>query len=148
MGLERTVAIPKELKWIAKGLNSLDQIRSHQITSGGPGQGSRANEVHILAQRGLRSHRASTKFGFQFVACYCFEEEAKRYRDTLADQRQVKAETSEKWYHPLVTTTNEKWMRENEERCREGRRWEWCVENIVMWNSSGKIMKIIKEKSQ
>ena len=77
------------------------------------------------------------------MAFYCSEEEAKRYSDTLADLRQVKAETSEKWYRPLGSTTNEKWMRKDEGKCREGRWWEWCVEKIVMWNSGGK-----KEKSQ
>ena len=106
-----------------------DQIRGVQDKAAEP------MKSRFLHKRAWDPTVLRQNLGFDLMAGYCSEEEANRYSDMLADSRQVKAETSEKWLRPLVSTINEKCMRKDEKRYREGRGWEWCVEKIVMWNS-------------
>ena len=61
------------------------------------------------------------------MVSYCSEAEFNRYSDTVADKKQVKAKTIEKWYFPLVSTTDTKRKTKEEFRAHgwENRQGEW-----------------------
>ena len=124
-----------------------DQIRSDQIRS------DQIRSDQIRSDQGVRDKAAepmkSRFLNRELEIPLCFDKiwvsiwwrvtvPRKRPNVTVIHwqiRRQVKAETSEKWYRPLVSTTNEKWMRKDEGRCREGEngalRRLWCGTIVV-----------------
>ena len=83
-----------------------DQIRSDQIRS------DQIRSDQIRSDQGVQDKAARQKFQIltqrawvPTVLRLCL---SNRYSDTLEDLKQVKAETSEKWYRPLVSEPKEK----------------------------------------